>query len=257
MHPKKITVKEMKQDRFRMTVLDTWRAFRAYLLHHVAKMAAGVGVVVVLLAAGWGVSSWLRAREAKAESLLGQALLLLPQEDPEGQAAGDPAAAVAKLEQLVAEYPRYKAADMGRYYMALALLRQGKTSEAGALLEGLLEKGPRHPLRPMALYALAEVRDGEGNVEGAESLLRQLVEEDHPELPGVVARLALAELLERNGKVREAYEEYAQVPEESTAHARARMKTDELRPLLPPAEPAASPAGAEAGGEIPAAGDPG
>jgi tetratricopeptide (TPR) repeat protein len=236
MPTKKITYKEMKQDQFRTTVLDWVGKGREFLQAHFREVAWGVAAVLVILVVIWGINRYAEAREQGAENLLGQALLLMPEPTPPGgetePAAGTEEASAA-FQKLIDEYPGSDAAAMGRYYLALNQLRAGRVDEAGTALQAFLEENPGHPIRPMALLALAQVERGRGNAERAESAYRELVEADHAEVPGDLVRLMLAEFLEQEGRLVEAYGEYSQIPEESPSYPKARLKTEELLPLLP------------------------
>jgi predicted negative regulator of RcsB-dependent stress response len=238
---KHISMKEMKRDQFRTAVFSWYGRSLDFLETNLRLVGAALlGVLLVALGA-WALSGHLRGRASEARALLGEALLELPREEG-GVPKGDAQAATEKLERLLVEHPRQPAADLGRYYLALAYAEQGKLPEARTRLEEFVSGNGRHPLRPLALLALARIQDSMGEAAAAEATYRALAGEDDPAVPADVVRMSLGELLEREGKPREAYAVYGEIPEGSPFRARAQLRLEELGAIFPP-------------GEVPAAGE--
>lgn len=131
-----------------------------------------IGLVVVIFA-GWGVSSWLETRKEHATEQLGRAMRiaeaeLLTDKDKgkEDEATDDTPrfkttkeraeAAVQAVEQLDKEYKSTPAALRGKLVRASLLFDQGRYADAEALFKDFLAAGPRE--QPLVLLA----REGVG-----------------------------------------------------------------------------------------------
>lgn len=175
-------------ERFESEIGTQSRAFFDKLVEHWPKLAAAVGVFVVLVAGYAGFNAFQERQLAKSEQALSQALLenqglerlealmrlrggiatpLLPRHHLEAakaaQEVGDWATALEYWNQVVEVGPdNWKAlARMGR---ATALLHLGQTSEAVTELTSL-RAGASEEFQPLVLLQLAEAAEADGNWE--------------------------------------------------------------------------------------------
>lgn len=239
MSTKKITIKEMKHDRFREAVFRAYDRSLAFAEDNwkPLALAAGAVVAIVMLAGFW--VSWSRGRAEDAQAALAAALEKLPptlrRSAAGDDSAGDLEGAASELSAVNQKYRRYDGGRVALYYLALVQLEQGEGAVARQSADSFLSAGAEHDLAPLARWIRARAFAREGNPDEAVAAYRDLIDNPGTLLPAELGRLYLAEYLENLGRLGEALEEYRTL---SAAEAdgpwkqAATRKVEQIEPLV-------------------------
>lgn len=206
----------------------------------------GAVALVVVLAAGWGYSTWQQRRTAQAEAAFGEALALFDAplrseltegaQPPAGMPIFDTPAekhkkAAAAFDGVERQFPGHPVALRARYFAALARAEAGEPAQAQRLLEELSAKtGPG--LEPaLAKLALAGLLRKMGQPDKAAEAFSKLASDPSWPLPRDHALMELAQALEEAKKPAEARATYKRIADEFPASvyaAEARRRAEHL-----------------------------
>jgi tetratricopeptide (TPR) repeat protein len=221
----RISRKELKRDEFveatkeaEHWLEDNWQL--------VAKIAAGIAVVGVLVAIGFWV---VKSNREKAAALFAEGLGQYQQ----AQAAGfdDPAQIEAALITFDASAKKGggSVGQVANYYRGVSLHRLGRNEDAiVALLEVSGSESASPTLAGSAKALLAEVYQETGETDRAVEMLQSLIDTDPPIYPVDQALLELGKIRMARGENDQARQDWQRIVDEFPA----RGAVDEARTLL-------------------------
>lgn len=207
---------ELKQDQF----VDTLTQIEDYFKQNYKQILTATGIVAVVIGLVVGLRIYNDRQEAEANTLLGAAIKTyqayvgppLPgQPPPEGgsfaTAAEKYKKALEQFSDLVAKYPRSKAADFARYHVGLCQARLGDSAGAIKTLHDAAGVSDKN-MAAVAQYALAGEWAATGKVEEAARAYQGLADHPTATVPQTMALLALADTYRATqpAKARQIYE---------------------------------------------------
>lgn len=205
----------------------------------------GALALVVVIAAGWGYSTWQQRRTTQAEAAFGEALAVfdaplrseLPQDSqaPAGMPLFDTPAekykkAAAAFDGVERQFPGHPVALRARYFAALARAELGEHALAQKLLEEIAAK-PSGLEPALAKLALAGLLRKTGQPDKAVEAFSKLASDPSWPLPKDHALMELAQALEEAKKQAEARATYKRIADEFPASvyaAEARRRAENL-----------------------------
>jgi tetratricopeptide (TPR) repeat protein len=221
----RISRKELKRDEFVEATKEAehWLAENWQL---VAKIAAGIAVIGILVAIGFWV---VRSNRAKSAALFAEGLGQYQQ----AQTAGfsDPAQLEAALVSFEASAKKGggSVSQMATYYRGVSLHRLGRDEEAITALREVAEsETASSTLAGSASALLAEVYQGSGESDRAVETLQALIDADPPIYPVDQALLILGKIHMARGESEQARQDWQRIVDEYPA----RGSVDEARTLL-------------------------
>jgi tetratricopeptide (TPR) repeat protein len=163
-----------------------------WIVAHQAKVIGGVGAVLAVVLAAWGLSTWHESREAKAGAALAEALEL--QSRPiAGEGPAQPGqetfpskderekAVLVALEKVRGEHSGTPAALTALAELGFARLKSGDPAGAQKDLEEFLAKALKdHPLRAFAQESLGYSLEAQKKLDDARAAFEKLRELDLP-----------------------------------------------------------------------------
>lgn len=212
----RLTRHELKQDEF----VDTLERIEDYFKKNYKGILSVTGIIAVVIGLVVGLRIYNDRQDAEANALLGAAIKTyqayvgpsLPgQPPPEGGSFAAPAEKYKKaLEQfsdLVAKYPRTKAADFARYHVGLCQAQLGDSAGAIKTLQDA-SSVPDKNLAAVAKYALAGEWAATGKVDEAAKTYQDLADHPTATVPQTMALMALADAYRATqpAKARQIYE---------------------------------------------------
>jgi hypothetical protein len=177
-----------------------------WFAEHQKPVLAALAVLVILLLAGWGASTWASSRETKAGAALAEALEF--QSRPlASEAAGQPGietfpsreerdkVSLAALEKVIADYPRSTAAQTAKAQIGFLKQKAGDAAGAQAALQEFLQQSTQdHPLRAFAQESLGYALEAQGKFDEARAAFAALAAAGAPDRAAFQeARLALVQ----------------------------------------------------------------
>lgn len=204
---------------------------------HVRWALAGLGVALVLGAAGFGVSAWNRTQESRGRLALAAAV------DLAQQASGPTAPAEAReratraLEGVLAEHPRFSGAPEAAYRLGNLRYEAAQYPAARGAYEIALGKGATGTLRGLAALGIAYTFEAEKDYPRAQTAFQAA-------LAGLSAKdflfeeilLGLARTQEFSGNPGAARETYSRLLKERPETRRADDIRSRLANLSQPAK---------------------
>jgi predicted negative regulator of RcsB-dependent stress response len=196
-----LTRKELKQDEF----TSTYEAFQEYAREHYRELALALAGVLLVVGAVGGWQIYDRNQESSANTLLGNALdtfhayvgSAAPDALAPGQASFPTATAkyrkaIEQFSEVVAKYPRQRAAEIARYHLGICQSELGDNAAAIKTLQAASGASDGQ-LRALARFALAGVLVKSGRLSVAMKIYQDL--EAHPTstVPKATAMLAMAD----------------------------------------------------------------
>ncbi|HZT72557.1 MAG TPA: tetratricopeptide repeat protein [Terriglobales bacterium] len=213
-----ISRQELKSDQF-VSTLDNWYEF--YLNYQKQIQTAAI-VVAVAIAAGVGLTAWVRNRDARAEALFSQGLATLhaPLAGAATAAPGVTTYANAQARAQAAEKFFQQAADSyastesgreAKYYLGLIAIERGDTAKGEAVLKAVAA-GKDARVASLAENALANLYATQGKTNEARALYQKLIANPSVVVPRSLAMIELADLEAVNdpGAARKLYEQIQQ-----------------------------------------------
>ena len=194
---------------------------------------------MLLLAAGWGGSLYLRSRQAEAAEALGKALAayhgIVSPTPPPGLNARSFKTEKEKYEEaqkqftaVAARFPRFSQGRWARYYAALCQRDLGNLSEAEKELSPIAQASDPE-LAAQAKMVLAGIDQQSGRGEEAEKLYQELLKgRPAATVPKATIQMALAELYQQTDPPR-ALEIYQQMAQEYSGTTIGAVVTDMLK----------------------------
>ncbi|MBI3451027.1 MAG: tetratricopeptide repeat protein [Acidobacteria bacterium] len=204
-------------------------------------VVAGLIGVVVVVAAGLGISAWQRSKADEAYTRLGDV-----QKIARTPIAGEPGAApgalqtsqerstriVAAADRLLAASSSGEAADWARYHRASALLDLGRKDEAATALAPVLGGAPGTLLGDLSNLLAGRIEEARGNLQKAADTYAAAAEKSGKSFPPELALADQARCLAALGKKQEAitaYQKILDVYPESPLAGKANQKLQELK----------------------------
>ena len=230
----RLTRRELKTD----TLATRLTGVTEFFLSNRKNFAVGGGVILLLLAAGWGSSLYLRSQQAQAAEAFGQALSAyhglvsstpppnpnLPYFKTEKEKYEE---AQKQFAALAARFPRFSQGRWARYYAALCQRDLGNLSEAEKELSPIAQENDPE-LAAQAKMALAGIDQQNGRREEAEKLYQELLKgRPAATVPKATIQMALAGLYQQTDPQR-ALEIYQQMANEYSGTAIGDVVTDML-----------------------------
>ena len=230
----RLTRRELKTD----TLAARLTAVTEFFLQNRKSFATGGAALLLLVAAGWGISLYLRSQQAQAAEALGQALAAyhgfvsptpppnpnLPHFKTEKEKYEE---AQKQFTAVAARFPRFSQGLWARYYVALCQRDLGNLSEAEKELS-LIAKENDSEVVAQAKMALAGIYQQSGRGEEAEKLYQELLKgRPAATVPKATIQIALAELYQQTNPPR-ALEIYQQMAKEYSGTAIGDVVTDML-----------------------------
>jgi len=214
---KKITQKELKHDEF----IDAAFDFGHWLEENWAKVAAGLGIGVVVTIAIVLWLGWARQNVEKDRARLAEAI------DRYEQAESGGFADRAGLEEALASFDEIAGSGVGpgrlaRFYRGAALFHLDRLDQARADLEEVAaEAGPTDTLGATAQLFLARVELASGKSDAAIALLDGIAAEPAAAVPPGQALLELARIHEQEGRPDDARAAWQRILDEHPTSAAA------------------------------------
>lgn len=219
----RLTRKEIKRDEFASAVGRSVE----YAESHGKTIAIAIGAVLLLGALWFGVSSYLKSRNAKANDALAYAMKVY--EAPIDQAAPKPddpltpsfasqEAKRAKSKELFTEirddYGSVDAADVAGVYLGQIAAQEGDLKAARELWTDFVDDHRDHLLASEVQLNLMELDRQEGKAADVATRIRGLLEQSQPPLPQDVLYHELGKTLEQLGQTKEAVDAYQKIVDE-------------------------------------------
>ncbi len=265
--PGKLTRKEIQQDRIRGVLEEIY----AWLTDHTAYLAGAIGILAVVVLAGYGWRVYQESATQERQARLAQALEVFhatlqgqesqPEPGHEGHDHGNETSkyrfataqernqkALEEFSSLAQDSPGSRTGQLARYYEAIALHELGRSDEAAAVLKGLVEELDEPELSNLARNQLALVLLDTGKREEAIAAWAAILEKPAPNFPRdqLLAQLGLTS--EQAGQKQAALDYYRQLVSEFPTAPQTReleRRIDYLEAILaeeaPPAESAPAP----------------
>jgi tetratricopeptide (TPR) repeat protein len=213
---------EIKHDEFVSGVTRTV----IWIEDNARKVLWGLGAVVLLIVAGFALTTWMSARNERAMALLaeverryhaavqGEQEPVLQRQTPGGAYASREEKYRAVLEaadDLLARHGSGNAARQARYYRGLALRDLGRLDEAAGEFEKIVNGRSKPLSRALAQVALAGTREAAGRWGEAAGIYDVLAQEAPEPFPREMALVGKARCLEMEQKLDEARALYRKV----------------------------------------------
>lgn len=236
-----------RQDKLTETLQETLARIEA---QRTRLIYGGIALVLVVLVAG-GITWYRSQREAKAASLLAEALVvaeapIAPPPPPPGVSA-EPAnntpavsfpteqarleAALPKFLAAADAYPTSTAGITARYRAAALLAEAGRVDEARQQFERVVELDGRGLYGRMARLGIAELNVRAGNYDAAIATYRELSLDTRGDLPVDAILMQLGEAYRAAGKTTEAQQTFQRLTTDfpdSPYSAAAQQQLDAL-----------------------------
>jgi TolA-binding protein len=192
-----ISRRELKKDEVRETFAH---GAEAVLSHQQLTLYLLIAAVVVIVGVfGWRAYSQRQTVKAFAEFDLAMKVFQTPVGAPAapGETTYPDATkkftdAEQKFSAVASKYPRTRAGELARYYMALSLEKVDKNDDAKKWLQGLAGSKDED-VSAMARFELANLEDHMGQGDEAVKLYQELIAKPTVLVPKPVVMLALAE----------------------------------------------------------------
>lgn len=193
----------IKQDEFLVGVNETWEFFRV----HGRDILIGVGAVLVVAAASYGIFWYFRNRDVVSNEDISKAIQLynspLVNEKPSTPLGANQrvfATAQEKYSTAEKEFARlsrkYSGKPIGEtavYYDGLCKNQLGDTAGAVQQLQSITRNVQHSEIAALAKLSLAQIYAAQKNTSQVVALLQQLIDHPTDTVPKVSAMMALAE----------------------------------------------------------------
>jgi len=175
------------------------------------QVGAGVVVVVLIVVGAW---AWYRSQESRGEAALASATVLAqqatPQAPPEARAA-----AIAALEAVLRDHPRFSGAAQAAYQLGNLRYASGAFAQARGAYEVALAKGGPASLRTLSAVGIGYTWEAEKNYANAATAYEAALKAMPPKAFLYEDTLmALARVQELGGKPAAAVETYQRLLKE-------------------------------------------
>jgi len=245
MTQKRISRKDLKQDRFAQLVGRVWLFFE----HNTFVIGVSIALIVFLGLIVWGGRAYFRSRELRAFTALDTQLQAYDQSSIFASATGEESERpdlTKGFAEVIGEYGGTTAALLSHYYLANAALQQGNIDQAIEHIEIFLSNNTSPLLTPFAQIKLCKALALNGTYQEALEACEKAGAHEKTSLPADYLLYEKAALFERWGKRSAAISLYGQLQTEyrGSLYAQiARQRFEALIQLQALASP--SPIGAE------------
>jgi tetratricopeptide (TPR) repeat protein len=127
------------------------------------QVGAGVVVVALIVVGAW---AWYRSQESRGEAALASATVLVQQATPQG-APEARAKAIAALEAVLRDHPRFSGAAQAAYQLGNLRYASGAYAQARGAYEVALAKGGSASLRTLSAVGIGYTWEAEKNYANA------------------------------------------------------------------------------------------
>jgi predicted negative regulator of RcsB-dependent stress response len=232
----------LKEDRFSKTTIRVAEDTVHWTVEHQKVLIAGVVVLVVVAALGFGGWYYTNSQDEKASLEFSTATRTM---DTPIRPAGVPAqpgyesftssqeratAARKQFQAIVDKYPHTRTAEMSRYFVGLTASQLGDYAAAERTLQEVGNSSNKD-LAALSKLALASVYQAEHKDAQAVELYRQLMDKPTETVSKATAQLALADFYESHQKPDEAKRIYEQIAKENPASEAATLAQQKARQL--------------------------
>jgi tetratricopeptide (TPR) repeat protein len=128
------------------------------------QVGAGVVVVALIIVGAW---AWYRSQEARGESALASATLLVQQASAPQAAPDTRAKAIGALEAVLRDHPRFSGAAQAAYQLGNLRYASGAYAQARGAYEVALAKGGPASLRTLSAVGIGYTWEAEKNYANA------------------------------------------------------------------------------------------
>jgi tetratricopeptide (TPR) repeat protein len=236
----RLTRHELKQDELR----TTYEQFEQWAKTHYKEIATVVGLLVVVVGLAAGLKFHTDRQEAAANAELGAALrtfrayvgaanpeTLGPQGETYSTAQEKYRKALGQFTEVVAKFPRTKAAAIARYHVGLCQAQLGDQAAASKTLQEA-SRGSDRSIASLAQLALAGELTRSGRLAEAVKVYQDLADHPTSTVPRSTALLALADAY-RSTQPAKAREIYEQLEKQFAANAALAQAVKEQMASLP------------------------
>jgi len=217
-----------------------------YFEHHVRRVVLIVLAAATLVVAGFGLRSWLSARQGKASVAVSEIIQTFRApvaSSPEALQQIQPGAksfatseerdrkVIELADEVLTGSGMGAAAPTALFYKALALDGLAQRADATRALEQILKSYPHVFQAAMARYKLAQIKESEKNPAEALVHFQALYDDPKGVFPKEEALMGIARCQESLGRKDEARETYRKIVSDypdSDYQSDARRKVDEL-----------------------------
>ena len=169
---RKLTRRELVQ---KDEITSTLERATDFVIEHGKVLAIGVGVVIVVVALVVAMNVTARNRQASAQSALADVIRVYSTIIESGTDEDRFQATVVEAARVQADHPDQPAAQIARYYAALAHEGLGDSAEAIVILSELSDSEDQ-TVNQVARFALAESYKNQGELESAVGVYQELSE---------------------------------------------------------------------------------
>jgi len=234
---------QLKTDRFTQATIGAAEATAHWTAEHKGKLAAGIGIAAVVIAAVLGGWYYLSQQDDKANLELTKAVRTLqtpvrPAGAPETpnqpsfvSAQERAGAAKKQLQDVVDKYPHTHTADIARYLLGTTAVELGDKATAERELKDAADTR-NSDLAGLAKMALAAFYGNNNRTKDAVDIYKGLIDKPTPTVSKVMAQMQLAGLYESSQQPLEAKRVYEQIVKEnpkSQAEAMAQAKLQTMK----------------------------
>lgn len=212
----RLSRKEMKQDKF----VDDVNIAYSYASSHRNLIIGSILGVVIALAAIWGIWAYRASQAEKAQSRLGDAIMIMDSPTTASPGANpasikykseDEKLAKAKpiFEDVTKSYSGTDAADVAEIYLARIAVSKGDVVTGRKKLEGFVKEHPDHMLAATAQLSLYELDLASGDPKKVATEIEQKVNSQNSKVPTDALLSLLAKAYEMSGnhaKARDVYQ---------------------------------------------------
>jgi len=232
---KKLTRKEIRQDRIRSVLVEVYEWLAAN-----SKYLFGVlGAIVVVFVASYGWENFQQGRQREIQQRFSEALEMFEapvgNEKPEQQ---DPLTippkyrfdteaernekALEAFSSLAADYPNTSVGQFSAYYQAILEQRSGQSQQAEATLRTLIQETDELETKNLARNYLAFVLGTQGKTEEAVALLKEILDEPSIDFPRSSILLKMARAYDSMGDHEAALDNYRKLKAEFPSSQESR-----------------------------------
>jgi len=204
--------KELTKAEIRRNPLAEWVASALQVIQERKRLAAGILLAILAIAAGIGVYTWYRTQqEREAQGLLVKAYSAMWGDAPSAQRNPDEAKKV--YAEVAAKYTGTVAAEEALIRLGNLQFDGSKYDEAAGTYGNYLATYPRGRFRVMAGVGKAYAEEAKGDLPAAEKTLSQVVEAAKNDPLAGEAFSSLAHVYEAMKKPEDALRVYSQIAE--------------------------------------------
>ena len=204
--------KEIKKEEEAIALDVQLTKAEAFIEKNLKKILCCIGIVVVVVVAGFAWNNYMNGKEAEAQKAIAKSQQAFTQQKYDQALNGDGAVSKGFL-NIIKEYSGTKTANLAKLYAAICYAKTEKYDEAIQMFEDYNLKDDEM-VSPASLAALGNCYIQKGdNQKGTDMLLKAAKEADNDAI-SPICLLQAAEVYEAEGKNEEAVALYKQIKEQ-------------------------------------------